>query len=171
MLVPIPVLLTTLAQALGMMSAPIVIFVGGFLGFALAPSQGLSTLPVASLVVGSAIASMPAVLIMKRIGRRKGFVYATLIGILGSLLAVVSVKTANFWGLCFSTVLLGIQVAFVAQFRFAALEWVDAGRAGVTASFVMLGGLVAAWFGPELAIATVPGSAWLSVGSISSGKL
>ena len=152
MLVPVPVLFTTLAQALGMMSAPIVIFVGGFLGFALAPSQGLSTLPVAALVVGSALASMPAVLIMKRIGRRKGFVYATLTGILGSVLAVVSVNTANFWGLCFSTVLLGVQIAFVAQFRFAALEWVDASRAGVTASFVMLGGLVAAWLGPELAM-------------------
>ena len=151
-LVPFPVVLITFAQALGMMTAPMVIFVGGFLGYAFAPSPTMATLPVASLVVGSALASMPAALIMKRIGRRKGFVYATLIALLGSILATYSIRSENFWGLCFSVVLLGVHMAFVAQFRFAALEWVKPERAATTASFVMVGGLVAAWIGPELAM-------------------
>lgn len=151
-LVPVPVVLITFAQALGMMTAPMVIFVGGFLGYAFAPSPTMATLPVASLVVGSALASMPAALIMKRIGRRKGFVYATLIALLGSILATYSIRSENFWGLCFSVVLLGVHMAFVAQFRFAALEWVKPERAATTASFVMVGGLVAAWIGPELAM-------------------
>ena len=151
-LVPFPVLLITFAQALGMMTAPMVIFVGGFLGYAFAPSSTMATLPVASLVVGSALASMPAALIMKRIGRRKGFVYATLIALLGSILAIYSIRSENFWGLCFSIILLGVHMAFVAQFRFAALEWVRPERAATTASFVMVGGLLAAWLGPELAI-------------------
>ncbi len=149
---PLPVFLITFAQALGMLTAPMVIFVGGFLGLSLAPSLSLATLPVASLVVGSALASMPAAFIMQRIGRRHGFLYATLIALLGSILAFYSVRNANFWGLCFSISLLGAHLAFVQQFRFAALEWVKPEQAATTASVVLLGGLFAAWFGPELAM-------------------
>ncbi len=147
---PVPVYLITLAQALGMVTAPMVIFVGGFLGMALAPSANLATLPIASLVVGSAIASMPAALIMQKIGRRSGFVYATLMALLGSILAFYSVRNGNFWGLCFSIVLLGMHLAFVQQFRFAALEWVKPEQAATAASVVLLGGLIAAWAGPEM---------------------
>jgi MFS family permease len=141
-----------LAQALGMLTAPMVIFVGGFLGVLFAPTPSLATLPVAALVVGGAFASMPAALIMKRIGRRSGFIYATLLAILGSILAVYSVRSENFFGLCFSIFLLGGHMAFVQQFRFAAIEWVSADKIAMAASVVMLGGLFAAWFGPELAM-------------------
>jgi len=150
--VPFPVWLITLAQAIGMLTAPMVIFVGGFLGVAIAPTPSLATLPVAALVVGSAIASMPAALIMKRIGRRKGFVYATLMAIMGSILAVYSIRSENFFGLCISILLLGGHLAFVQQFRFAAIEWVAPEKVAMTASVVMLGGLIAAWLGPELAM-------------------
>lgn len=150
--IPYPVWLITIAQALGMLTAPLVIFVGGFLGVLFAPSASLATLPVAALVVGSAVTSMPAAFIMKRIGRRRGFVYATLVAILGSILAVYSVRGENFLGLCFSIFLLGGHMAFVQQFRFAAIEWVPADKVAMTASVVMLGGLFAAWFGPEIAM-------------------
>jgi len=147
---PFPVFLITLAQTLGMVTAPMMIFVGGFLGLNLAPSSGMATLPIAALVVGSACAGMPAALIMKKIGRRNGFIYATLLALLGSILAFFSVRNGNFWGLCFSIFLLGMHLAFVQQFRFAALEWVKSEQAATTASVVLLGGLFAAWIGPEL---------------------
>jgi MFS family permease len=150
--IPSPVLLITIAQAIGMLTAPLVIFIGGFIGLSIAPSPSMSTLPVAALIVGIALAGMPAALIMQKIGRRKGFVYATLIGLLGSILAIYSIRYELFWGLCFSILLLGIHLAFVYQFRFAALEWVKPEQAPQTTSFMMLGGLMAAWLGPELAM-------------------
>ena len=150
--IPYPVWLIAIAQALGMLTAPLVIFVGGFLGVMFAPTASLATLPVAALVVGGAVTSMPAAFIMKRIGRRRGFVYATLVAILGSILAVYSVRGENFLGLCFSIFLLGGHMAFVQQFRFAAIEWVSSDKVAMTASVVMLGGLFAAWFGPEIAM-------------------
>lgn len=150
--IPLPVWLIMVAQALGMLTAPLVIFVGGFLGVLFAPTSDLATLPVAALVVGSALASMPAALIMKRIGRRSGFIYATLVAILGSILAFYSVRSENFFGLCFSILLLGGHMAFVQQFRFAAIEWVNSDKIAIAASVVMLGGLFAAWFGPEIAM-------------------
>ena len=149
---PLPVWFLSAAQALGMCSAPLVIFVGGIIGAQLAPSESLATLPVAAFIVGSALASMPAAMIMQRIGRRMGFLAATLVALLGAILAFSSISSQNFWGLCFSIALLGVHIAFVAQFRFAALEWVKADQAAQAASVVLLGGLVAAIFGPELAL-------------------
>lgn len=150
--IPLPVFLIAVAQGLGMISAPLVIFAGGFLGVLLAPSPALATFPLAAMIVGTAFASMPAAMIMQKIGRRSGFVYATLVAILGSILAFFSIRQGNFWGLSFSISLLGMHMAFVQQFRFAALEWVKPEQAATTASIILLGGLFAAWFGPELAM-------------------
>ena len=147
---PFPVWLITLAQAIGMLTAPMIIFVGGFLGVALAPTPSLATLPLAILVVGSALSSMPAAMLMKRIGRRKGLISATLMAILGSILAIFSVNNENFYGLCLSILMLGSHMAFVQQLRFAAIEWVAPEKVATTASVVMLGGLIAAWVGPEI---------------------
>ncbi len=149
---PTPVWLLSLAQALGMCSAPLVIFVGGIIGARLAPSDSMSTLPVAAFIIGSALASMPAAMLMQRIGRRMGFIAATLVALLGSILAYTSISTNNFWGLCFAIGLLGVHIAFVAQFRFAALEWVKPEQAGQAASVVLLGGLLAALLGPEMGL-------------------
>lgn len=71
------VLLLSLCQALGQAAAPSVLLVGGIVGAGLAPSCGLSTLPVTATVVGTALFTLPAALIMKRLGRRFGFVGAT----------------------------------------------------------------------------------------------
>lgn len=150
--IPLPVFMIAVAQGLGMISAPLVIFAGGFLGVALAPSPALATFPLAAMIVGTAFASMPAAMVMQKIGRRSGFIYATLLAILGSILAFFSIRQGNFWGLSFSISLLGMHMAFVQQFRFAALEWVKPEQAATTASIILLGGLFAAWFGPELAM-------------------
>lgn len=149
---PLPVWLLSLAQALGMCSAPLVIFVGGIIGAQMAPSETLSTLPVATFIIGTAVSSMPAAMIMQRIGRRMGFLGATLIALLGAILGYTSISAQNFWGLCFAVSLLGVHIAFVAQFRFAALEWVKAEQAPQAASVVLLGGLIAAFIGPEIAV-------------------
>jgi MFS family permease len=153
--IPAPVFLITIAQAIGMLTAPLVIFIGGFIGLSIAPSVSMSTLPITALIVGVALAGMPAALIMQKLGRRKGFVYATLVGLLGSALTVYSIIHQLFWFLCFSILLLGVHLAFIYQFRFAALEWVKPEKAAQTTSFMMLGGLLAAWLGPELAMAGV----------------
>src|SRR5690606_7495135 len=68
-----------------------------------------------------------------------------------SLLAAYSIFMGSFYLLCSSFLLLGISVSSVNQFRFAAMESVDAGSMPQAASSVLLGGIVAAFLGPELA--------------------
>src|SRR5258708_20932949 len=49
------------------------IAINGLAGLALAPYIGLPTLPVTCWILGGAIATMPASLPMKRVGRHPGF--------------------------------------------------------------------------------------------------
>src|SRR5690554_7697293 len=53
--------------------------------------------------------------------------------------------------MCLAAVIGGSGLAVVHQYRFAAMESVASDMAGTAAARVLLGGLVAAWLGPEVA--------------------
>jgi len=64
----------------------------GILGAVLAPDKGSATLPIAAMVVGTAIASIPASMMMRRLGRRAGFMIGAAFGIAGSVLAASALQ-------------------------------------------------------------------------------
>ena len=49
---------------------------GGIVGATMAPVPGLATLPVALMIVGTAMSTIPASLLMRRVGRKVGFIFA-----------------------------------------------------------------------------------------------
>lgn len=140
-----------LSGALGLCIAPMVVFIGGLIGAAIAPQPELSTLPVAAIVIGTALAVIPVSRLMQHFGRKKVFLFASLYSALASIFASVAIFQKSFWLFCLSTVLLGGALAVIQQYRFAAMESVSPQLAPKAASFVLLGGLVAAMLGPELA--------------------
>ena len=140
-----------LSSALALCIAPLVVFVGGLVGASLAPDPELSTIPVAAIVIGTAGAVIPVSRLMQRFGRKRVFLLASVYGALASLFASFSISIESFWLFCLSTALLGGSLAVVQQYRFAAMESVSAHLAPKAASFVLLGGLIAAILGPELA--------------------
>ena len=109
----------TLAACMAQTGAPIVVLLGGIIGAELAPSPGLATLPVALMILGTAASTIPASFIMRRFGRRKGFLFAASYAVVAGLLAAFAVQTAAFWLLCTATFLIGSHNAFVQQYRFA----------------------------------------------------
>lgn len=149
----IPVLF--LATALSLSGPFIVALLGGIIGAELAPSPSLTSLPVALLVVGVAIFVVPASLIMRKIGRKRGFLLAAILGTGGALLGTFALANDNFILFCFSTMLLGMNNAFVQQYRFAAVESVSKAFAGRAVSWVLLGGIMSAFIGPEIAKQTL----------------
>lgn len=155
----IPILVT--AQALAMMIAPTVILFGGIIGSEIAPSPVLATLPVSLMITGTALASIPAALLMQKIGRRAGFLSAVAVAFFAALLAAFAISTSNFWLLTFATFLLGTKIAFMQQYRFAAVESVEPSKAAKAIAWVLSGGIFAAYFGPELAKRTAD---WLPYG-------
>lgn len=149
---PRNVWLLTIAQALLLSVSSMVVFTGGLIGSKLAPFENLSTLPVASIVVGTAVMIPPVTLLMKLIGRRKSFFIIIIFSILVALLAGYAISINNFYIFCLSTFLLGTTYACVMQFRFAAMESVTEELLPKAASMVLIGGIAAAFLGPEIAL-------------------
>ena len=57
----------------------IVVLTAGIIGAELAPSLTWATLPASLMIVGLALMTIPAAMIMKRIGRRKGFLLSAVV--------------------------------------------------------------------------------------------
>ncbi len=142
----------SLAQALAMSGIPIVVLLGGILGAELAPTPILTTFPVAIMVVGLALFTLPAAFFMRAFGRKIGFTSAAAMAGLAALLAGYAVSVSSFTLLCLATFLIGAHGAFVQQYRFAATESVEPARSGRAVSFVLLGGIAAGLLGPEIAV-------------------
>jgi MFS family permease len=138
-------------MALGMSGAPVIVLLGGIIGTSLAPHPSWATLPVAMLVVGGALFTVPAAILMERIGRRPGFMISSFAAALASLGGMAAIARGSFSLFCLSALFIGANMAFVQQYRFAAAESVAQSEVGKAVSVVLLGGIAAAFLGPELA--------------------
>ena len=98
-----------------------------------------------------AVMSIPGSLLMRRVGRRKGFMLAAFLAACGALLAALAIKQSSFLLFCIATFLIGQNVAFMLQYRFAAAESVDEQFSARAVSMVLLGGILAGYLGPEIA--------------------
>ena len=137
-------------QLISATGAIIMVTLGGIIGSQLAEDPTLATLPVSIMVLCMAASAVPATMLMRRIGRRKGFSLASLsaalgIGIAGSALAIQS-----FWLFMLAGAVFGINMAFTQQYRYAAAESVPAEHSPRAISYVLLGAIGGALVGPEL---------------------
>ena len=149
---PKNVWILTVGLALMMSSSSLTVFVGGIVGNHLAPSKEMATLPVAAIIIGTALFTIPVALLMKNLGRRRSFLLISFTSIFISLLAAYSIHISSFYLLCLALALMGISVSSLNQFRFAAMESVPDTLIPKAASTVLLGGIAAAFIGPEIAV-------------------
>ncbi|MEE4384606.1 MAG: MFS transporter [Pseudomonadales bacterium] len=145
------VLLLFLAQVVFVSGSVLTVTIGGIVGSRLAPTAALATLPVSLMVVGTALTTVPATLLMQRFGRRIGFAGAAGLAMGAALLAAGALDRGSFGLFCAATAGVGASLAFSQQFRFAAAESVAPERAGQAISFILLGSIGGALLGPELA--------------------
>jgi MFS family permease len=117
---------------------------GGIVGTEIAPLPELATLPVSLAVAGVASMSIPAALLMQRVGRRPAMVGSAWVAVAAALLCAWAIAHADFALLCVGGFLLGCNMSFVQQYRFAATEFVAPELAGRAVATVMLGTLGAA---------------------------
>lgn len=149
------VFLLTICQALGLTGAALIAFAGGIVGQQLSPDPIWATLPIALVVVGVAAFSIPASFIMKRYGRRKGFLIGSGLAIFGASTAAYAISVQQFNLFCLAMLFLGANNAFVQQFRYAAVESVSRNWTGRAVSIVLAGGVIGGFFGPEIGERTV----------------
>ncbi|MGF1514632.1 MAG: MFS transporter [Elainellaceae cyanobacterium] len=145
------VTLLALCQALAMTTNTVLITTAALIGYALAADKALATLPLAVRQIATMMATIPASLLMQRVGRRGGFLVGTLVGTMGAGVAIYSLAIAHFWLFTLSMGLLGISNSFVGYYRFAAADVATEAFRSQAISWVIAGGIVAAILGPWLA--------------------
>ena len=148
---PKNVWILTACQSLFMSLSVFMVFVAGIIGSELSPTKSLSTLPVATIVVGTAMSVIPVIRLMSIFGRKKVFLSACVYSIVLIGLCIFSISEEIFFLFCFTSFCLGASVATMMQFRFAAIESVTLEQRPSATAVVLLGGLVSAFLGTEIA--------------------
>jgi len=133
--------------------------ISALVGKDLAPTEALATLPLAVQFTTTAISTVPASLLMAQIGRRAGFTVGQVLGLIGGAVGAYGIYIGSFSLFMGGGFLLGIHNAFWQHYRFAAAESASADFRHRAISYVLAGGLVAAFLGPQLAKWTVDISA------------
>jgi len=144
-------LLLVLCQALLMTSMSLIGTVSGLVGYALAGDKALATLPHALQFVGMMSITYPASLLMGRIGRQRGFLVGVCFAIGGASLAAAAIGHASFGLFCLGSALVGCSTGFGQYYRFAAADVSTVEYRSRAISWVLSGGIVAAFAGPNLA--------------------
>ena len=143
--------LLTLSQIFSFTAAPVTVFLSGIIGSQISPLKSLSTLPMSISVVGIAVGAIFATKVMSLIGRKVGFIAASIGNSLVCILAAYSIMDQNFILFCFANFFIGVGMAFTHQYRFAAAESVEKNKVPKAISIILLGGIISAFIGPSLA--------------------
>lgn len=162
------VYLLTVTVALAMSCNTLIIATAALVGYNLASDKAFATLPLALQFVATMCTSIPAALLMQRIGRRPAFLVASLFGIAGGVLATLAILRQDFWLFVVATCCVGVFNGFSNYFRFTAADSVDLVHKSRAVSLVMVGGVVAAFLGPNLARLSRD---WLSGAEFAGGYL
>lgn len=150
----------TTAQALGGASPAIIVSLGGLVGQQLASNPALATLPVSIFNLGLAIGTLPAAWVMRRHGRRLGYLVGAGLGTVAGLVAALGIYQQLFVIFCLGTMIAGFYASYVQSYRFAVADGAPEDVKPRLISWVMIGGLFAAVIGPQTVIWTRDIVAW-----------
>lgn len=145
------ILILSLCQASMFSGQSLIVATSALVGFLLADDKSLATLPYASQLLTTMLTSIPAAALMSRIGRGGAFRIATLLGMIGGGLCTLAIVQGSFYLFVAGSVFLGSFAGFGNYYRFAAADSVAPVHKSRAISYVMVGGVVAAFVGPNLA--------------------
>jgi MFS family permease len=153
-------LLLAFCQGMFLTNNVVFIAINGLVGLALAPATWMATLPVTGYVVGGALSTGLVARLQRRYGRQVCFQVGLLVAALACAVCAYAAWSQNFWLLVAATVVAGFYSANAALYRFTGPELVPPNQKEKAISWVLAGGIVGAFAGPNLANAT---KSWLSV--------
>jgi hypothetical protein len=143
-------LLIYLNQVLCTAGLPVIIILGGVVGVEWSSDRAYATVPFSMMLIGTTAFLLPSGRLMRRKGRRVGFLSASALGVLGSLILTLAVTRTSFALFCLGSFLYGAQNAFVRQYRFAIAENLPDARRATGISLLLTACIIAAIAGPML---------------------
>lgn len=147
-------LVLSAAQALAGGNNTVVVATGGIVGAMLAPDPGLATLPITLMVVGMWVGSLPLGALAKAYGRRFALQTGSVFGVLAGLICCAAVLQGSFGLFLIGTFCAGLYAAAHQSYRFAACDTASDAFRPKAISYVLAGGLFAAFLGPQIVIFT-----------------
>jgi predicted MFS family arabinose efflux permease len=145
------VIFLAICQGLSNSGMSMLVAVAALAGHLLATDKTLATLPIALQWAATMGTTIPASLLMRRIGRRAGFTFGAAVLGSGGLLGVAALMVPSFELFCIASIFVGAGNAFAQYYRFAAADAAPDNFKSKAISLVLAGGVVAAFLGPELA--------------------
>lgn len=152
-------IILVICQLISATGSIVIVTLGGIIGADLTSNPAWSTLPISMMVVAIAATTIPATLLMRRLGRSRGFAIASLSAVIAVLVAAYALSETSFAMFIVAAAMFGINMAFTQQYRYAAAESVPARYTARAVSFVLVGSIGGALIGPELA---TRGQNWVS---------
>lgn len=138
------------AQAILGSQMPMIFTIAGLAGQTLSPNPCLATLPISLIVLGSMLAATPVSSIMQKYGRRTGFMIGAACGAIGGAIGAYGLYTANFYIFLLGSLFTGVYMSNQGFYRFAATDTASDAFRPKAISYVMAGGLLSAFLGPQL---------------------
>ena len=142
------------SQAIFGATSTALVVTSGLVGSTLAPTAAWATLPMALSIVGTALTTFPISLMMRRLGRRTGFVLCALAGAAGAFIGAYAIFQRSFGLFLLGCLISGIYQASASYYRFAAADTASPDFRPKAISWVMTGGIVAALVGTFMVMAT-----------------
>ena len=136
-------------QALLVTNNVMMISIGTLAADTLAKNKMLVTVPATAYIIGGGLATLPVSFLMKRYGRRAGFILGCLFGMVGGALSTAAMALHSFGLLCVASLVAGVYTGSGGFYRFAAADTVSADFRSKAISLVLAGGIVGGVFGPE----------------------
>jgi len=143
--------LLAFCQAMAMSGASLMVATAALVGLELAEDKSFSTLPLAAQFIAVMLTSIPAAMLMNKIGRKPSFLFAFIFGLGGAVVCTLAILKHEFWWFVGGVSLIGMFNSFANYYRFTAADAVDIDHKSRAISFVMAGGVIAAIIGPNLA--------------------
>lgn len=135
------IFLLAICQMISATGAITMVILGGIIGAKLISNPSFATLPVSIMVISVAVTTIPATIIMRRIGRRRGFAMSSLSAGVACLVAGYALYASSFAYFVLAAFLFGINMAFSQQYRYAAAESVPPTYSPRAISLVLLGAI------------------------------
>ena len=145
----IPIL--AFCQALFMSGTSLMVATTALVGFALEDEKIYASLPFTLQLLATMFTSIPAAMLMAKIGRKAAFLIATIVAMIGAATCAYAVIEHSFILFVTGSILIGIFSGFANFYRFTAADSVDHENKSRAISFVLAGGVLAAVIGPNLA--------------------
>ncbi len=144
------VTILSMCQAFGQTQMVLIFSVSSIIGTTIAPNVAWATVPITFQFVAMTMSTVPAALLMKRIGRAGGFIAFLAIGSTGAGLMIYALVEQSFILFCLGSALFGSSAGANQQFRFAAVDAADESFKTRAVSLVLAGGVFAGLAGPSL---------------------